>query len=105
MRLNSLQSFFCGWRSLSHLRSVCFVVLFGYALADAQTSSPPPTTKNPPPHQIRARRFLAGRTAPNHSAAQAMDAARQQHAAMAAEQLQVIKAHPELSSLNAPWQP
>ena len=34
-----------------------------------------------------------------------MDVARQQHAVMAAAQLQTIKAHPELSSLNASWQP
>jgi Abnormal spindle-like microcephaly-assoc'd, ASPM-SPD-2-Hydin/Protein of unknown function (DUF1573) len=34
-----------------------------------------------------------------------MDTARQQHAALAAAQLQAIKAHPELSSLNASWQP
>ena len=49
-----------------------------------------------------ARRFLGGRTlAGNVSAARAMDAARQQHAAMLAQQA----ASPQLSSLSAAWQP
>jgi hypothetical protein len=48
------------------------------------------------------RRFLGGRTlAGNVSAARAMEAARQQHAAMLAQQA----ASPQLSSLSAPWQP
>jgi hypothetical protein len=47
------------------------------------------------------RRFLGGRTAAGElSAARAMDAARQQHAAMRARQA----ALPESSSLNAAWQ-
>ena len=52
-------------------------------------------------HTIRSRRFLGGRTlAGDISAAQAIDAARQKHAAMLAEQA----ASPQLSSLSAPWQ-
>jgi hypothetical protein len=53
-------------------------------------------------HTFRTRRFLGGRTLiGNVSGAQAMDAARQQHAAMLAQQA----ASPQLSSLSAPWQP
>jgi hypothetical protein len=52
-------------------------------------------------HTIRARRFLSGRTlAGAVPAAQAMNAARQKHAAMLAQQA----ASPQLSSLGAPWQ-
>jgi Transmembrane protein 131-like N-terminal len=55
-----------------------------------------------PAHAIRARRFLGGRTlAGSVSAAKAMNAARQQHAAMMAQEA----ASPQLSSLGAPWQP
>ena len=51
---------------------------------------------------FRARRFLGGRTvAGNRSAARAMDAARQQHAAMLAQQA----ASSQSSSLTAAWQP
>ena len=53
-------------------------------------------------HAVRTRRFLGGRTLEgNVSAAQAMNAARQQHAAMLAQQA----ASPQQSSLNAAWQP
>src|SRR5258708_23120346 len=53
-------------------------------------------------HTGRTRRFLGGRTiVGNVGAARAMDAARQQHAAMLAQQA----ASPQLSSLSAPWQP
>ena len=56
---------------------------------------------NSMPHTIRTRRFLGGRTlAGNTSAAQAMDVARQKHAAMLVRQA----ASPQLSSLSAPWQ-
>ena len=51
--------------------------------------------------QVRAHRFLAGRTiAGGASAAQAMDAARKQHAAMLAQQAALLQ-----SSLTASWQP
>jgi len=51
---------------------------------------------------LRARNFLGGRRlAGNASAARAMDAARQQHVAMLAQQAVL----PRLSSLNAAWQP
>src|SRR5258708_10754552 len=53
-------------------------------------------------HTDRSRRFLGGRTPiGNVSAARSMDAARQQHAAMLAQQA----ASPQLSSLSTPWQP
>jgi hypothetical protein len=53
------------------------------------------------PHSARTRRFLGGRTVGGDaSAAQAMDSARQQHAAMLLQQA----ASPQLSSLSAPWQ-
>jgi hypothetical protein len=52
-------------------------------------------------HAMRARRFLGGRTlAGSVSAARAMDAARQQHAAMMAQEA----ASSQLSTLGAPWQ-
>ena len=53
-------------------------------------------------HTGRTRRFLSGRAVVGDgSAALAMDVARQQHAAMLAQQA----ASPQLSSLSAPWQP
>ena len=53
-------------------------------------------------HVVRTRRFLGGRTlAGGVAAAEAMDAARQQHAAMLVRQV----ALPQLSSLSAAWQP
>ena len=53
-------------------------------------------------HAVRSRRFLGGRTLEgNVSAARAMNAARQKHAAMLSQQA----ALPQLSSLSAPWQP
>ena len=53
-------------------------------------------------HVVRTRRFLGGRTrAGGVAAARAMDTARQQHAAMRAQQA----ALPQLSSLSAAWQP
>src|SRR5258708_28785292 len=53
-------------------------------------------------HADRMRRFLGGRTLTgNVPAARSMDAARQQHAAMLAQQA----ASPQLSSLSTPWQP
>src|SRR5882757_5587824 len=53
-------------------------------------------------HAGRTRRFLGGRTlVGNVSGAHAMEVARQQHAAMLAQQA----ASPQLSSLSAPWQP
>jgi hypothetical protein len=52
-------------------------------------------------HAVRTRRFLSGRTLiGNAGSARAMEAARQQHAAMLAQQA----ASPQLSSLSAPWQ-
>ncbi|MCU1250710.1 MAG: BNR/Asp-box repeat protein [Edaphobacter sp.] len=48
----------------------------------------------------RTRRFLGGRIVADVAAARAMDAARQQHAAMLAQQA----ALPQLSSLSVPWQ-
>jgi len=52
-------------------------------------------------HTGRTRRFVGGRTLiGNVAGAQAMDAARQQHAAMLMHQT----ASPQLSSLSAPWQ-
>src|SRR6266487_1577272 len=53
-------------------------------------------------HTGRTRRFLGGRPLMgNLSGARAMETARQQHAAMLAQQA----ASPQLSSLSAPWQP
>jgi hypothetical protein len=53
-------------------------------------------------HVIRTHRFIGGRTlAGGVAAARAMDAARQQHAAMLVRQA----ALPQLSSLSAAWQP
>ena len=100
MRLNSLQSFFCGWRSLVPHRVGCCVLLLGGGLAAAQTLAVSTAVQGQPAHWVRARRFLAGRTTATTSAARALDAARQQHAAMV-----VAQAKPQLSSLNATWQP
>ena len=64
--------------------------------SDAQSGAVPAS------HTVRARRFLGGRTSiGNVSAARSMDAARQQHATMLAQQA----ASPQASSLSAPWQP
>ncbi len=63
----------------------------------SNTTSAVPT----PLHAVRTRRFLGGRTLGGSvAAARAMDAARQQHAAMLAQQASL-----PLSSLNAAWQP
>jgi hypothetical protein len=71
------------------------------SLVPAGFSQRPATTPAPSP-SLRARRFLNGRTLTgNISAAQAMAAARKQHAAMVAGRA----LSPLLSSLNAAWQP
>ncbi len=71
------------------------------AVAVLGQGAPKQATVVTSPHAIRARRFLGGRTlAGNASAARMMDAARQQHVAMLAQQA----ALPQSSSLSAPWQ-
>ena len=97
------------------LRSVCrcggrfflvFLIEFNWAALPplrAQQPLVPAVTKGTngatvPWHTLRARRFLSGRTlSDNVSAAQAMDTARNQHAAM-------LKAAPKDTSLSAAWQ-
>jgi P pilus assembly chaperone PapD len=90
--------------------SLCFV-FGGSVFALGQSSATPDvlgtaghgqSTASTFSHADRMRRFLGGRTLTgNVSAARSMDAARQQHAAMLAQQA----ASPQLSSLSAPWQP
>ncbi len=88
------------------LLSVASIFAFGQSaampeVAAARASHPQPIVA-PISHTIRTRRFLGGRTPNgNVSAAQAMGVARQQHAAMLAQQA----ALPQGSSLSAPWQP
>lgn len=78
-------------------------LLLSIAILSSQAQSIPPATTTletpaPPIHTLRAQRFLAGRVLGNNtSAAQAMDAARQQQARTAAQ--------PRVTSLSAPWQP
>jgi hypothetical protein len=63
--------------------------------------------------QLRAQRFLAGRVAVDGNAAQAMDEARAQHAALATQQTtampralsSTLKVSPRLTSLDTAWQP
>jgi hypothetical protein len=78
------------------------VAAFGQ-LASTQDSSIDGSSVEPVrSHTVRTRRFLGGRIlAGNVSAARAMDVARQQHAAMLAQQA----ASPQQSGLGAPWQP
>ena len=78
-------------------------LLLSIAVLSSQAQSIPSATSTletpaPPIHTLRAQRFLAGRTVGNNtSAAQAMDAARQQQARTAAQ--------PRVTSLSAAWQP
>ncbi len=96
---------------LEAIRRIFFVVLcalhvapalaFGQLVLNSDSSSDFVSSKSPQLPQVRARRFLAGRTvAGGASTAQAMDAARQQHAAMLAQQAALPQ-----SSLTASWQP
>jgi hypothetical protein len=91
------------------VRGVLLAILFfievaAPVLTSGQLLSVPVTSQHeggPTSHTIRSRRFLSGRTlAGAVSAAQAMNAAREKHAAMLVEQA----AAPQLSSLSAPWQ-
>ncbi len=94
---------FCICHFLSDLAApvLCLWSVVLSPAAAAQQEGPRAFSQFRPPHTIRARRFLGGRTlAGAMSAARAMDAARQQHAAMLAQQA----ASPQLSSLSAPWQ-
>ena len=78
-----------GWMFLSPLQAQ-------KPLTPAIATESPATVSR---HAMRARRFLGGRTLVGElSAAQAMDAARRQHAAM-------LKAMLQDSSLSAAWQP
>ncbi len=72
---------------------------------NAAASSTSRLTSATPAHTARARRFLQGRTLTgNASAAEAMQAARRQHAAMLQSQ-QSQQTSPNLANLTAPWQP
>ncbi|WP_353070140.1 choice-of-anchor D domain-containing protein [Tunturibacter empetritectus] len=79
-------------------------IVFGqlsFAAAAEQHEGGELSANSPSSHTIGSRRFLGGRTlVGNTPAAQAMDAARQKHAAMLVQQA----ASPQLSSLSAPWQ-
>jgi Transmembrane protein 131-like N-terminal len=72
------------------------------AVASSSDSNEHASVALAPSHASRVRRFMGGRTLTgNVSAAQAMVAARQQHAAMLVHQ----EADPLSSNLNAAWQP
>jgi hypothetical protein len=96
------------WASRFFSAVIFFLALTVPVLVFGQLSSAPTTTQHEgsvpsanslSSHTIRSRRFLDGRTlAGDIPAAQAMDAARQQHAAMLVEQA----ASSQLSTLSAP---
>jgi hypothetical protein len=82
--------------------AVAPIVVFGQAVSTRTPSSDVVSAEAVQSHTVRARRFLGGRTlAGNVSAAQAMDAARRQHAGMLAQQA----ASTQPSNLSAAWQP
>jgi hypothetical protein len=83
-------------------------------LAQVQVAKPVESAESAPAEnwvQLRAQRFLAGRIAVDGSAAEAMDEARVQHAALAAQQTvvlpraSVLSISPRLTSLDTAWQP
>jgi hypothetical protein len=78
------------------------IAAFGQLVSTQTTSSDVASVEPVRSHTVRTRRFLGGRTLVGDvSVARAMDAARQQHAAMQAQQA----ASPQASGLNAAWQP
>ncbi len=100
-------------RPLSLSRTTRLILLLFVAVSSSQAQSIPLATpaitlgtqpsSAPAAHTLRARRFLAGRAlGDNTSAAQAIDAARQQQARVLLQQAAV---HPRNTSLSASWQP
>ncbi len=84
------------------VRMAFLAIALGPALFASGPALSQPTAAASTPTQTRAHRFLQGRAPTgNLSAAQAMQAARSQHAAM----LQARQASPNLVNLTAPWQP
>src|ERR1700754_4368762 len=78
------------------------VGIFGQQISTPASSGDATSVDSVRAHATRSHRFLGGRTlSGNISAARAMSVARKQHLAMMAQQA----ASPELSNLNAPWQP
>src|SRR5258705_8370752 len=102
-----LRSGACSCLVAISLRLVFSVAIFasGQSIAmpeDSGSASHAQSTAVTFSHTVRTRRFLGGRALTgNLSGARAMENARQQHAAMLAQQA----ASPQLSSLSAPWQP
>src|SRR5579871_392742 len=101
--------FACLFRSLCRRGNwLFFLCSIGFSLVPsslqaqlvlATVAAPDAQTVKVPAHTARSRRFLGGRTLVGDvSAAQAMDTARSQHAAM-------VKALPRDSSLSTAWQP
>ncbi|MGD0443264.1 MAG: choice-of-anchor D domain-containing protein [Edaphobacter sp.] len=89
------------WTALC-VASTAPIVAFGQLVPTPATSGGVSSIAPVPFHKIRVLRFLGGRTvAGDGSAGKAMDAARQQHAAMLAQQ----NALAQQSSLSAAWQP
>ncbi|MBB5318569.1 choice-of-anchor D domain-containing protein [Tunturibacter empetritectus] len=98
------------WASRFFSAVIFFLALTVPVLVFGQLSSVPTATQHEggvlsanslPSHTIRSRRFVDGRTlAGDIPAAEAMDAARQKHAAMLVDQ----SASAQPSSLSAPWQ-
>jgi hypothetical protein len=92
----------------SFVFAICFCTVLAPVGAFGQTISTPAASGDAASvdsvraHTNRTHRFLGGRTlSGNVSAARAMSVARQQHFAMLAQQA----VSPQLSNLNAPWQP
>ena len=84
------------------LITVAPIVTFGQLVSSQPASGEDASVRPVETHVVRTRRFLGGRKlAGGVAAARAMDAARQQHTAMRAQQA----ALPQLSSLSAAWQP
>ncbi len=84
------------------ITAVVPIAVLGQLIATPATSSDVASVEPARSHAVQARRFLGGGTlAGNISAARAMDTARQQHAAMLAQEA----ASPQPSSLTAAWQP
>src|SRR5579862_4906408 len=81
---------------------VASIAAYGQAVSTAASMSDVSSALHVSSEKIRTRHFLGGRSlAGNGSAARAMDAARQQHATMRAQQ----NGLPQQSGLSAAWQP
>lgn len=97
----------CGVRCVVFAIYFCVVALapvgsFGQMTSTPAASGDATSVDSVRAHTNRTHRFLGGRTlSGNVAAARAMSVARQQHLAMLAQQA----ASPQLTNLNAPWQP